>query len=188
MEGAVVDGPVAEECDGHVIGLQQLEAVAGPGGLEDARPDDAAGAHHADFRGEEVHAAAAALRAAGRAAEQLGDQLARREPLGQGMAVAAVRAEDDVVGPQMRADAGGDRLLADVGVAGAVDQPALMRPCQLLLAAANEHHRAIEGQELVFVQIREGFAGHDGFRSRRTVWRMSDFQRMPEIISASGSV
>ena len=97
MKGAVVDGPVAEERDGDVIGLQQLEAVAGAGGLQDARADDAAGAHHADFRGEQVHAAAAPLRAAGRPAEQLGDQLAGRDALGEGMAVTAVRAEDDVV-------------------------------------------------------------------------------------------
>ena len=96
VEGAVVDGAVAEERDGHLIGLQQLEAVSGPGGLKDAGADDAAGAHHADFGGEEMHAAAAALRAAGRAAEELGEQLPRREPLGQGMAVPAVRAEDDV--------------------------------------------------------------------------------------------
>ena len=57
---------------------QELEAVAGAGGLEDARADDPAGAHHADLGGEQVHAAAAAVRAAGGAAEQLGDQLARR--------------------------------------------------------------------------------------------------------------
>ena len=38
--------------------FEQLEAVAGAGGLEDARADDAAGAHHADFGREEVHAAA----------------------------------------------------------------------------------------------------------------------------------
>ena len=101
MEGAVVDGPVAEEGHGHAVGLQQLEAVAGAGGLEDARADDAAGAHHADFGGEQVHAAAAAVRAAGLPAVQLGDQLPRRHALGQGVAVAAVRAEDHVVRPQM---------------------------------------------------------------------------------------
>ena len=96
VEGAVVDGSIAEKRDGHAIALQQHEAVSGAGRLEDAGPDDAAGAHHADFGGEEMHAAAASLRAAGGAAEELGEQLARREPLGQGMAVTAVRAEDDV--------------------------------------------------------------------------------------------
>ena len=37
---------------------------------------------------------------------------------------------------QMRADAGRDRFLADVGVAGAVDQPALMAARQLLFRTA----------------------------------------------------
>ena len=153
VKGTVVDGAVAEEGDGHVIALQKHEAVAGAGGLEDAGPDDAAGAHHADFRGEEMHAAASSLRAAGGAAEQLGEQLAGCEPLGKGMAVTAVGAEDDVVFLQMRADARGDCLLPDVGMAGAVDQPALMRPGQLLFTAANQHHRSIEGEQLVVVQI-----------------------------------
>ena len=104
VERAVVDRPVAEERDRDAVRLQQLEAVARPGRLQDARADDAARAHHADFRREQVHAAAAAARAAGRPAEQLGDQLARRHALGQRVAVPAVRAEDDVV-----AAAGGRR-------------------------------------------------------------------------------
>ena len=58
--------------------------------------------------------------------------------------MAAVRAEDDVVASQMSADAGGDRLLADVGVAGAVNEPALVRAGQLLLAPADEHHAAVD--------------------------------------------
>ena len=101
VEGAIVHRTVAEERHRHAVGLQQHETVAGAGGLEDARADDAAGAHQADLRGEQVHAAAPAARAAGLAAEQLGDQLPRRHSLGQGMAVTAVRAEDHVVRPQM---------------------------------------------------------------------------------------
>ena len=45
---------------------------------------------------------------------------------------------------QMGADAGRDRLLADVGVAGAVDQPALVAAGQFLLGLPDELHRAIE--------------------------------------------
>ena len=154
MEGAVVDGAVAEEGDGHLIGLEHLETVAGPGGLEDARADDSAGAHHAGFGSEQVHAAAASLRAAGRAAEELGKQLARRHALGQGVPVPAMRAEDDVVAAQMRADARGDRLLPDVSMAGPVNQPALMRSCQLLFAAPDQYHAPIKRQELVVAQMR----------------------------------
>ncbi len=71
MEGAVVDSAVAEKGHCHAVALEQAEAVAGAGGLEDARADDAAGAHQADFGREQVHAAAAAAATASFAAEQL---------------------------------------------------------------------------------------------------------------------
>ena len=143
------DRAVAEKGDADVIGPQQLETVTGPGGLQNAGADDAAGAHHADLRSEQVHAAAAAARTAGGPAKQLGEQLPRRHPLGQGMAMAAMRAEDHVFLAQVRTHANGDRLLSDIGVAGPVNQAALMRPCQLLLTQANEQHAAVQGQELV---------------------------------------
>jgi hypothetical protein len=133
-----------------------------------------------------MHAAASPLRTPGGSAEKFGEQLAGRKPLGKGMTVTAVRAEDDILSLKMCADARGDGLLADVSVASAVDKATLMRPCELLFATANEHHRSIEGQELVFVQMSEGFTGHGGFRSQQTVWRTIDFQGMQEIILASG--
>ena len=92
-----------------------------------------------------MHAAAASLRAAGGTAEELGEQLARRKPLGEGVAVTAVGAEDDVFFAEMRTDARGDGLLPDVGMAGAVDKPALVRAGKLLFAPADEHHRSIKG-------------------------------------------
>ena len=133
---------------------EELEAVAGAGGLEDARADDPAGAHQADLGREEVHAAAAAVRAARGPAEQLGGQRPRLNPLGQRMAVPAVGAEDDVVGTEMRADADGDRLLADVGVAGPVHQAPLVRPRQVLLAPPDRLHPPIQGQQAIGIQPR----------------------------------
>ena len=76
--------------------------------------------------------------------EQLGHQLARRHALGQGVAVAAVGAEDHVVRAQVGAHAGRDRLLADVGVAGAVDQAACVGPGQRLLGPPDHDHLAVE--------------------------------------------
>ena len=64
MKGAVVDGAVAEESHADPPVLEQFEALAGADGLENARADDAARAHQSYFRGEQVHAAAAAVRAA----------------------------------------------------------------------------------------------------------------------------
>ena len=60
----LLTAPSPKNATATLLGLEQLEAVARPGRLQDARPDDAAGAHQADFRGEQVHAAAAAVRAA----------------------------------------------------------------------------------------------------------------------------
>src|SRR5262245_23146980 len=55
-----------------------------------------------------------------------------------------MRAEHHVVRPQVGAHADGDGLLSDVGVARAVDQPALVRLRQLLLAAADRDHAAVK--------------------------------------------
>src|SRR5438067_6971519 len=97
VEGAVVDRPIAEEGDADLIVFQQLEAVAGAGGLQNTWPNDTAGPHQADFRGEQVHAAATAVRAAGGATEQLAEQLTGRHALRQGVSVAAMGAENDIL-------------------------------------------------------------------------------------------
>ncbi len=70
-----------------------------------------------------------------------------------------MRAENDVFGLEMNADSDRDGFLADVGVTGAVNQSALMRPSQLLLAAANQQHLAIKRQELGLVQSGEAVHG-----------------------------
>ncbi len=99
VERAIVHRAIAEEGDGNAVAVEQLETVAGAGGLEDAGADDAAGAHQPDFGGEKVHAAAAAARTAGLPAIQLGDQLARWQSLRQSVTVAAMCAEHRVVRP-----------------------------------------------------------------------------------------
>src|SRR5262245_40519563 len=66
--------------------------------------------------------------------------------------MAAMGAEDHVVRSQVGTDADGDRLLTNVGVAGAVDQAALMRAGELLLALADEEHLPVELEELILAQ------------------------------------
>jgi hypothetical protein len=149
VEGPVVDRAVAEEGDRHPVRAQEPGAVAGAGRLEDGGSDDPARAHQADLGREQVHAPPASSGAALAAAEQLGGQLSRRYALGQGVAVPAVRAEDRVPGVEVRADARGDRLLADVGVAGPVDQALLMGTRQVLLAPADRLHRPVERPQFV---------------------------------------
>ena len=75
MKGAVADTAVAEESDADAIGFEELEGVTGACSLENVGADDAGRPHHAHVRGEEVHATAAAVRTAGGATEELGDEL-----------------------------------------------------------------------------------------------------------------
>ena len=97
------------------------------------------------------------------------------DPGGEQVAVVAV-AGDDAVGPgQRRLDAGDDRLLADVEVAEAADQPHAVHLPGTLLEAADEQHLAIEGEQLVvgrvvplrivwsFADGRDRFDGRGGF-------------------------
>ena len=153
VEGAVVDRAVAEVGHAHPVAAGQLEGVGGAGRQQDARPDDAAGAHQPDLRLEQVHAAAASAGGAAGQAVQLGEQLDRGQPLGQRVAVAAVGAEHQVVVAQVGADAGGDRLLADVGVAAAVDQSGLERPDQPLLALPDRDHGPVAAEQQIPVRL-----------------------------------
>ena len=116
------------------------------------------------FGSEQVHAAAAALRTAGRAAEQLGEQLAGRHALGEGVPVPAMRAEDDVVAAQVGTDPGGDRLLPDVRMAGPMDQAALMARASCSSQRLIRDHASIKRQELVIAQIGRSIGRAKGGR------------------------
>jgi hypothetical protein len=70
------------------------------------------------------------------------------------MPVPAVRAEDDVALPEVGAHADGDRLFADVGVAGPVHEPALVRPGKLLFALTDDLHVVEEIEQRLFADGR----------------------------------
>ena len=59
-------------------------------------------------------------------------------------------AEDRIVIAEVSADAGGDGLLADIGVAGTGDEASLVGFSELFFAAADDQHLAVEGQGDVF--------------------------------------
>ena len=77
-------------------------------------------------------------------AEQFGDEFADGQSFRERVSVAAVRAEDGIVGAKVRTHAGGDCFLADVGVAGAMNQPARVTSRELLLRRADQLHGAVE--------------------------------------------
>ena len=151
MEGAVGNRPVAKERHADLGDAQEFKGVAGTGGLEDAGTDDAAGAHHPHLRREKVHGTAAPLRAARGFAEKFGDQLLGWDAFGEGVTVAAMGAKDRVVVVEVGANAGGDSFLANVRVAGTGDQTGLVGPGELLFAAADDQHLAIERQTGILV-------------------------------------
>ena len=78
------------------------------------------------------------------------------------MTVAAMGAENNVLGFQIGANSDGDRLLADIRVTGPVNQAALMRPRQLLFRATNKQHLPVERQEQGFIQTGKLSGLHGG--------------------------
>lgn len=106
--------------------------------------DDAAGAHHANLRCKAMHGAAATTRASCLATIEFRHELARFHAFGERMTMTAMRAEDGIRFMQMRAHACGYGFLANIGVTGAVDEPALMRFCQAFFHHADREHRAVE--------------------------------------------
>ena len=165
VEGGIIDGAIAEEGDRYGAVAAQLGGIPSTAGLENAGADDAAGAHHPDLGGKQVHRATAATRAASRAAKQLGAEVGRGHALGKGMAMATVGAEDRVAGAQMPTDADGHRLLADIRVAGAMDEPARVAAGELLFGETDDEHRPVAVEEDVDIR-GSGRGRHQGGQTR----------------------
>ena len=165
MKRTVVDRPIAKEGNADIVTLQQLERVSGAGRLQNTGPDDAARAHHPNLRLEKMHAATAPLRTAGGPTEKLSHHLTRADTFGQRVPVSPVRAENSVVRAQMRANACGNRLLAYIGMAGAVNQPHLVRAGQLLLCVADGQQLPVKREKLLrlgyrIIPLHGGLVGH----------------------------
>ena len=150
VKGAVVDRAITKKRHGNPIALQQFETVARAGRLQNARADDAAGAHHSNFGREQMHAAAPAPRTPRGPAIQLREELLRFQSLGQRVAVAAMRAENHVGFAQFGTDARGNRLLADIGMASPMNQPALMRFGEPLFTEPDQKHLPVKSDQIRF--------------------------------------
>jgi hypothetical protein len=64
----------------------------------------------------------------------------------------AMRAENDIFRFQTCTNSDRNRLLADIRVTRPVNQSALMRTSQLLLAPPDQEHLTVKGQELDLIQ------------------------------------
>jgi hypothetical protein len=83
----------------------------------------------------------------GLATKKLCNQASGREPFGQCVAVAAMRAEDDVIAQEVCAHAGRYRLFADIRMTCPVDQASRMGAGQVLFAPPDCLHLAVQIQE-----------------------------------------
>ena len=116
VEGPLVDAPVPEEAHRHLAGAPVAGGEGRPGGDTQPAGHDPVGPQHPDREVGHMHRTSPAPAGAGCLAVQLRHDRTQLHALGDGVAVAAVGGGDVVVTFQGGAHAGGDGLLADIGV------------------------------------------------------------------------
>ena len=156
MQNALVHGTVAEERDRDLGAAADARREACPGRERDAAADDRVGAEHPAREVGDVHRPAAALAEAVFASVDLGHHRAEVASLRDAVPVAAMRARDVVAVVEVRADAGGDGLLADVHVHEAGDLTGAELPRDPLLEEPDRDHRAVQRQERLRVDRHGG--------------------------------
>src|SRR6266511_1544424 len=114
VQHALAEGPLAEEAHGDLAGAAHLRRQCRPRGDAGASRDDRVRAEVAGVRVGDVHGAALAPAVPGLLAQQLREHPVHLRPLGQAVAVPAMRAGDVVVAAEDRAHADRHRLLAHV--------------------------------------------------------------------------
>ncbi len=140
MERSLGDRAVAEEGDRDAAVCTQLRGRGGADRDRQAGTDDAVGAEDPDRRVGDVHRAAPPAVGPAVASHQLGEHPERVEPLGEAVAVAAVRRGDHVGVTQRPAGADGRRLLADRQVHEARDLAVAIQRRHAFLEPADDHH------------------------------------------------
>ena len=150
----VVDGPVAEEGHGYLVGSTDLGTYPQSHGPGQPAADDPVGSEQPIIRGEQMHRAATAAADTRPLAEQLRQDRPRRNPFGQGVSVTAVGAGDPIVATQMRDHPHGRCLLANVQVDESGKLTVLVKRLYGLLEPPQKHHLPIQFQQLLVVQLR----------------------------------
>ena len=113
------------------------------------RADDAVAAEEILLAAEHVHRAALAVRIAAAAPGQLGHHALGVHAAGQHVAVVAIGGDDRVALLERRLHADDDRLLPDIEVAEAADQPHAVHLPGALLEAPDQQHVAVIAQQLL---------------------------------------
>src|SRR5205823_2222551 len=156
MEGADVDGRLAEVADADLVAVLVADREPDPRGEWDVPPDDPVPAQEPPPGVEQMHRATLALGAAGRLAEQLGHHGGGRHAPRQGLTMLTVRRDHVVVVPQGRERPDRDGLLPDVEMAEPADLAERVRLGGLLLEATDQEHLAQHASP----QLRLGGGAH----------------------------
>src|SRR5581483_558627 len=118
MENSFLAGTVAEESNADIVAPVELRRKPSAHSERNGSTDDRHRAEEPNFRCADMHRAAAPMRAARAAPENLGEERFDRSAERKIMRVRAVRAERAIRCPQMMRDADCDRLLSDGQVTG----------------------------------------------------------------------
>ena len=140
MEGALVAGAVTKERHGNPVISLELAAQGSANGRGDGRAQNSRLTQDADAEVGQVHGAAFSFAKSSAFAQKLRHRLFHVAPFGDGVAVGAVVAGDPVVVPQGQAGPHGHSFLADVGMGGAHNLPALHHLNHPFFEVADAHH------------------------------------------------
>ena len=151
---ALVGGAVAEIGERDVVVAAISVGEGEPGAERDLGADDAVPAEETLLDRKHVHGAALALGIAPAAAGQLRHDALGVHAAGEHVAVVAIAGDDLVAGLDRHLHADHHRLLADIEVAEAADQPHAVKLAGLLLEAADQQHVAVGRELLVLVEFR----------------------------------
>ena len=151
----------------------ELERVRGADRDGEPGRHHAVRAQHADAEIGDVDRAALAVASPGGAAEELGHHGGRGGPLGDSVAVTAMRRRDQVFAREIGADPGGDRLLADREVDGTRDLAGLVRRLGGFLEGADAAHRAVVREQALDIDV--------GPRHHRSIPHVTRFRAIYSI-------
>jgi len=153
VHDALAGRAVAEEGDDDAIGPAQARGERGAVADGQAGGHDPVAAKDVEVEGGDVHRAAEAAAVAVDPSEQLGHHAVHPCALRDAVTVAAMRADDVVVRPQIGARRRRHRLFPDVGMRGALDQTLHEQLRRLLVEPADLDHRGVETLEPLALEL-----------------------------------
>ncbi len=146
VKDAFVDRAVTEERHGDPRRSVHLERERGSHGDGDGLSEDGGSRHHPHGHVAQVNGAASAASRPTLPPIELGHERRQIAPLGQIVRVAAVSAEDDVVGPEGGAHSNSHRLLSDGEVRRGTHLLLFVELRQLLLHAPRAQELEVQTQ------------------------------------------